>query len=304
MPVLDGGERTFIGRRAERAALTRVWDGLRSGAGAVLLDHGEAGMGKTRLAEELLAVARPAHAGRATALDLGGGAPPFGLWAELLAGLARRLDPPPADGEWPDGLARLAPASAPRRLGRTLKPPANVPAELARARLFEAAVELAEHATRTRPLVLLLDDVHLADAPKLALDGGIWRGASRSFRCCCCSLAGRIRGATQSTRSCGQPRRPAPRRARLDLEPLVGDKTSRKWSGPRRWRDRGRRREPAARARERRRDRAPAGLTAGDGARRRRRLDARALLVGGARSGRGAQSRPLRAGRLARARER
>ena len=44
-----------------------------------------------------------------------------------------------------------------------------MPPDLARARLFEAAVELAEHATADRPLVLLFDDVHLADAPTLEL---------------------------------------------------------------------------------------------------------------------------------------
>ena len=44
-----------------------------------------------------------------------------------------------------------------------------MPPDLARARLFEAVVELVEHATATGSLVLLLDDVHLADAPTLEL---------------------------------------------------------------------------------------------------------------------------------------
>ena len=89
-------------------------------------------------------------------------------WVELLAGLARELDPPPAEAGWPEELARLAP-SLPLRLGRPRVAPPEVPPELARARLFEAAVELAEHATADRPLVLLFDDVHLADAPTLEL---------------------------------------------------------------------------------------------------------------------------------------
>ena len=100
---------------------------------------------------------------RGTALDLGG-APPFGLWIELLAGLARELDaaaaPTPTGRRSSPACAVAAAPARPRA-----RPPADVPPELARARLFEAAVELAEHATATAPLVLLLDDVHVADAP-------------------------------------------------------------------------------------------------------------------------------------------
>ena len=130
---------------------------------------GEPGIGKTRLALELVSRARAdgARSARCTAADLGGG-PPFGPWVELLAGLARELDPPAAEAGWPEELARLAP-SLPLRLGRPRVAPPEVPPDLARARLFEAAVELAEHATADRPLVLLFDDVHLADAPTLEL---------------------------------------------------------------------------------------------------------------------------------------
>jgi tetratricopeptide (TPR) repeat protein len=142
---------------------------VRAGAGGVAVIAGEAGIGKTRLALELLGRARAdgARSARCTAADLGGG-PPFGPWVELLAGLARELEPPPAEAGWPEELARLAP-SLPLRLGRPRVAPPEVPPELARARLFEAAVELAEHATADRPLVLLFDDVHLADAPTLEL---------------------------------------------------------------------------------------------------------------------------------------
>jgi DNA-binding SARP family transcriptional activator/tetratricopeptide (TPR) repeat protein len=157
----------LVGRDAELAALLGVWDHVRGGRGAVVLIGGEAGIGKSRLAAELVARARGARAATCTALDLGG-APPFGPWAELLATLARELAPPPADAGWPEELARLAP-SLPRRLGRAPAPAADVPPDLARARMFEGAVELAEHATADRPLVLVFDDAHLADAPSLEL---------------------------------------------------------------------------------------------------------------------------------------
>jgi tetratricopeptide (TPR) repeat protein len=131
------------------------------------VEGGEGGIGKTRLAVELLARARAGNArvGRCSAIA---GAPPFAQWMELLAGLARELEPPPAESQWPEELGRLAP-SLPRRLGRARGRPVDVPGELARARLFEAVVELAEHAIADRPLVLLFDDVHVADAPTLEL---------------------------------------------------------------------------------------------------------------------------------------
>ncbi|MEA2246224.1 MAG: hypothetical protein QOH46_753, partial [Solirubrobacteraceae bacterium] len=159
----------LVGREAELAELVGLWSRARDGCGALAVLGGEAGIGKTRLAGELVAKARAegARSASCAALDLGG-APPFGVWAELLADLARELDPPPQDASWPEELARLAPA-LPRRLGRPAAPRADVAPDLARARLFEATVELVAHATADRPLVLVFDDVHLADAPSLEL---------------------------------------------------------------------------------------------------------------------------------------
>ena len=167
-PHADGPP--LIGRRRELDAITELWERVTAGAGAVLMLGGEGGIGKTRLATELVARARAAgdaRVARCSAVDLGG-APPFAPWIELLAELARELAPPPADSQWPEELGRLSP-SLPRRLGRPRATAADVPPELARARLFEAAVELAEYATADRPLVLVFDDVHLADVPTLEL---------------------------------------------------------------------------------------------------------------------------------------
>ena len=159
----------LVGRDRDLAELTALWETVRGGGGGVAIIGGEAGIGKTRLALELVALARAGNArtARCTAAALGG-APPFALWVELLAGLARELEPPAAAARWPEELARLAP-SLPLRLGRPRVEPPEVPPDLARARLFEASVELAEHATADRPLVLVFDDVHLADGPTLEL---------------------------------------------------------------------------------------------------------------------------------------
>ena len=200
-----GGPRGRAGR-ARRAVGARP----RGGAGAIAL-HQRRGRDRQDAARDrLLAPRRTARTARAAAVDLGGGAPPFGPWAELLAGLARQLVPPPATAEWPEELGRLAP-SLPRRLGRARAAPTDVPPDLARARLFEAAVELAEHATQDRPLVLLLDDVHLADVPTLELTAYLARRIARPPGPARADAADASRAATQSTRS-STPRGGASRR--------------------------------------------------------------------------------------------
>ncbi|WP_259315039.1 AAA family ATPase [Capillimicrobium parvum] len=156
----------LVGRDAELAELLRA---TTPGARAVAVVTGEAGIGKTRLASELLAEAAAAGVRTAscTALELGGPAP-FQLWAELLRDLARTIPAPPRDARWPEELAALAP-SLPMRLGRTAAAPAAVAPELARARLFEAVVDCLEHACADRPLILLFEDVHASDPPSLEL---------------------------------------------------------------------------------------------------------------------------------------
>src|SRR5204862_286330 len=144
-----------------------LWAGVRGGSGAAVVLTGEPGIGKTRLAGELLAgaAADGALVAAGAALELGG-APPFGLWTELLRDLTPHLDAPPPDAAWPSDLARLAPEIE-RRFGR---PPSAAGApELERARLFEGMVGLLEWAARTRPLALLLEDAHIADGPSLEL---------------------------------------------------------------------------------------------------------------------------------------
>jgi tetratricopeptide (TPR) repeat protein len=139
--------------------------------------RGEAGIGKTRLALERAAPARGdgARVAACGGLDLGGAAP-FGLWAELLRDLCRDLEPPPETAGWPEVLSRLAPDLPGRMLATPARPPTASP-ELERARLFESIVEAVEWACRERPLLLLMEDVHVADAASLELAGYVGRRA-------------------------------------------------------------------------------------------------------------------------------
>jgi len=168
----------LVGRDRELALLLAAWSAARSGAGGVAVLTGEAGIGKTRLALEL--AARAARDGARTAacaaLDLGGTAP-LSLWAELIRDLSRQVEVPPPNAAWPADLAPLAP-DLERRLGDSGTPRAATAPDLERVRLYEGVVELVAWASRSAPLVLLMEDVHVADAASLELAGYVVRRTS------------------------------------------------------------------------------------------------------------------------------
>ncbi len=161
----------LVGRERELSALVDAWQAAVRGQGGVVVLRGEAGIGKTRLATEarLFASASGANTAACAALDLGGSAP-FSLWAELIRELLPTLPAPPADAGWPDDLSALV-AELPAHFGRSETPPAAVAPDLQRTRLFEAVVSLLGWAASERPLLLLLEDAHDADAPSLELAG-------------------------------------------------------------------------------------------------------------------------------------
>jgi DNA-binding CsgD family transcriptional regulator/tetratricopeptide (TPR) repeat protein len=163
----------FVGRAEElevlRDALARAADGASrtpgSGGGGAgepqaLLLCGEAGVGKTRLVEEFAAEA--ARGGAVVALggcvEIGADGLPYAPFSTALRALHRRL---PAEliaaaaGQEPE-LARLLP-----ELGET--PPTRHDEE-GTARLFELTARLLERLAADRTVVLVLEDLHWADA--------------------------------------------------------------------------------------------------------------------------------------------
>jgi DNA-binding CsgD family transcriptional regulator/tetratricopeptide (TPR) repeat protein len=80
-----GGDTALVGRDGELARVTGLLDDALAGRGRLVLCTGEAGIGKTRLAEELAAAAaaRDVPVAWARAADLGG-SPPYGLWRLVL----------------------------------------------------------------------------------------------------------------------------------------------------------------------------------------------------------------------------
>jgi DNA-binding SARP family transcriptional activator len=161
------------GRDGELATLVERLRAAAAGAGGVASIAGEAGIGKSRLAQELLAEAASAGARTAAgaAVDLEAG-PPFGAWSEALRELVRSCPAPPAEAGWPADLALLCPVVE-SAWGR---PAAAVAApDLERLRVFEAVVEALAWCARDGPVVVLLDDLHRADPATLALLGHVGR---------------------------------------------------------------------------------------------------------------------------------
>ncbi len=163
---------TFVGRGHELAALDERLAVAAQGQGGVVLLAGEPGIGKTRLAEELAALA---HARGARALwgrcYEGEGAPAFWPWVEILRAWLRRCDPDTARTALGPGaavIAQLVPDV--RRLVPDLPEPLELDPAQARFRLFDAiAAFLGEAGAAQPPLLLILDDLHWADTPTLLL---------------------------------------------------------------------------------------------------------------------------------------
>ncbi|MFE3190385.1 AAA family ATPase [Nocardia sp. NPDC059240] len=103
---------TLYGRTAELHALTSYWHRARDGAGMVAALSGDGGIGKTRLAEEMLTIAR--RDGARTAIGAPGalGGAPYELWSELLAEVLEPGDRLPEGTLWAADLARLLPGVA------------------------------------------------------------------------------------------------------------------------------------------------------------------------------------------------
>jgi DNA-binding SARP family transcriptional activator len=191
-PALDAGappegessaqRRAFVAREAELDQLVAGLDDAFLGRGRLFLLVGEPGIGKSRLAEELVARARA----RGARVLIGrcweaGGAPAYWPWVQSLRSCLRETTPYTLRAQLGGGaphLAQLLPEL--RELLPDLPQPQPLDPEAARFLLFEAVASFLRSAAQARPLVLVLDDLHAADEPSLLLLQFVARELDRS----------------------------------------------------------------------------------------------------------------------------
>lgn len=133
----------FVGRGRELELLSVMLDEARAGAGRLVIVSGEAGVGKTRLCEELTTTARERGCRVAWAACWDAGrVPPFWPWRQLLDQLG--------GGEEFGAIDEQA-------------------SDVARARLVATVIDVIRAAAQTSPRLLVLDDVHWADTGTIQL---------------------------------------------------------------------------------------------------------------------------------------
>jgi DNA-binding CsgD family transcriptional regulator len=152
----------FVGRTEELARLAGALDAAAGGSRRVVLVAGEAGVGKTRLVEELSDRARAdgAVAALGGCVDVSGGLP-FAPFAEALRRVLRSADPEVRD-RWIPPASRAEMARLVPDLGPDEEPAGD--AASARARLFELVLEMFARVSEEAPVVLVLEDLHWADS--------------------------------------------------------------------------------------------------------------------------------------------
>jgi DNA-binding CsgD family transcriptional regulator/tetratricopeptide (TPR) repeat protein len=168
-------DRPLVGRADELARLLAHVDRAVAGRSCAMLLAGDAGVGKTRLLDELCAgaVARGVRVLTGHCVDLGDVGLPYLPFVDLLRPVA--ADPALADlaARHPAAAGLLAgrpgaePAEStgdPADLGRPLLPRGlQAPADAGRLQLFESVAALLGALADAGPLLLVIEDLHWAD---------------------------------------------------------------------------------------------------------------------------------------------
>ena len=168
VPTEQWKERVFIGRGEEFSACYALWERARTGTPRHVLVRGESGIGKTTLVERFTtAVALEGASIARVQCYLLERELPFGVIGGLVS---RLLDLPGASATPPPQLAELARLIAKvRQRYPSLPAPLQTEGESARIMFAEGVMALVAALAEEHPVVLVVDDIHLADATSLAV---------------------------------------------------------------------------------------------------------------------------------------
>ena len=160
-------EGSLVGRDREWDALMQVWRTAAGGKGRVALIEGDAGVGKTRLAEDLIrwVSANGGTVLRGRAYDVRGGAP-FGT---IIEALRSGIDAPGLAGTDPQWLAEVARVVPELRTRFPALATVSAPTSADGWRLFEGIAQLLIALTEEAPVAVVVDDLQWCDADGCAL---------------------------------------------------------------------------------------------------------------------------------------
>ena len=164
-PALQGA---LVERDEEWRTLAAAWRGLAGGNGGIVMVDGEAGAGKTRLADEFL---RWLVADGGTALrgrGYGGRAGvPFGPMVEILREAMNEPGIGGAEPEWLSEVARLVPELRQRFPG--LPTPSAASESTHGSRLFEGIAQMILALSAERPVAVAVDELQWCDEDSCSL---------------------------------------------------------------------------------------------------------------------------------------
>jgi len=207
----------LVGRHAEWEELRALWQNTSAGVPQVALIQGEAGIGKTRLAEELVRwVQRQGGAAYTAHCYQAEGALAYAPVVQWL----RAHELPPLEPVWQCELARLLP----ELLGTPgLESPGPMTESWQRQRFFQALAHA--FTTARRPLLLLLDDVQWCDPDTLEWLHYLLHHDLRMPLLVLCTLRLEEMNEEHSLAAWLRTMRRADRLAELALGPLTEDET-------------------------------------------------------------------------------
>lgn len=159
-------ESSLVGRHQELSRLAAAIEEVADGRGYVCFLTGEAGIGKSRLAEEAARLARDrgmrTYWGRCWEA---GGAPAYWPWVQVLRAILRTAKPDQVERF----LAPLAQMLPELRRDQAFSEATEIGPDQARFQLMDAVSALLAETSQGSPMVILLEDLHVADVSTVLL---------------------------------------------------------------------------------------------------------------------------------------